>query len=44
MIQKYLVKLFTLDDEQKWLADFDGDGRVSIKDATKIQYKLAGML
>ncbi|MEE3428078.1 MAG: alpha-amylase family glycosyl hydrolase [Ruminococcus sp.] len=43
LIQKDLVKLVTLDNEQRWLADFDGDNRVSIKDATKIQYKIAGI-
>lgn len=39
-IQKYLVLLTNLDSEQIWLADFDNDGRVSIKDSTKIQYSL----
>ncbi len=43
LIQKDLVNLIAFDTEQKWLADFDADGRESIKDATKIQYKLAGI-
>lgn len=40
IIQKYLVFLTTLDAEQIYLADFDKNGRVSIKDATAIQYSL----
>lgn len=43
LIQKDLVDLIKFDAEQKWLADFDSDGRESIKDATKIQYQIAGM-
>ncbi|MCH5304236.1 MAG: starch-binding protein [Ruminococcus sp.] len=41
LIQKYLVDLIAFDNEQKALADYDGDGRQSIKDATKIQYAIA---
>ncbi len=39
-IQKYLVLLTTLDSEQISLADFNKSGRVTIKDATDIQYSL----
>lgn len=38
LIQKYLAKLIPFDDEQLSLAEFDGDGRLCIKDATAIQY------
>lgn len=43
LIQKYLVLLATLDDEQQKLADVNGDQSVSIKDATRIQYIVAGI-
>ncbi|MGN1139354.1 MAG: starch-binding protein, partial [Ruminococcus sp.] len=39
-IQKYLVLLETFDREQISLADFNKSGRVTIKDATDIQYSL----
>ncbi len=42
-IQKYLASLIQLDSEQLSLADFNGDTRLSIKDATAIQYSLLGM-
>ena len=41
-IQKYLVKLIPFDSEQKALADYNGDGKVTIKDATAIQYAIVG--
>ncbi len=43
VIQKALVGLLVLDEEQEKLADLDGDGRTSIKDATRIQYIVAGL-
>lgn len=43
LIQKYLVQLETLDDEQLKLADTNSDNSVSIKDATRIQYIIAGI-
>ncbi len=43
MIQKYLVLLVNLDDEQLKLADVNDDKSVSIKDATRIQYIVAGI-
>ena len=42
-IQKYLASLVTLTDKQLALADVDGDGYVSIQDATKIQRISAGL-
>lgn len=41
LIQKALVELIIFDDEQTLLGDYDKDGRLSIKDATKIQYTIA---
>ncbi len=41
-IQKYLVLLETFDREQIGLADFNKSGRVTIKDATDIQYSILG--
>ena len=41
MVQRYLVKLGTLTEEQKVFADFSGDGRISIEDVTTIQRYLS---
>lgn len=43
MIQRFLVKSVTLNDNQQKLADVSGDGIVSIKDGTLIQKKIAKM-
>ena len=42
-IQKALIKLGTLDKNQKILADYNKSNTINIKDATAIQYKLAGI-
>jgi alpha-amylase len=42
-IQRYLVLLDTLDNEQIALADFNSSGTVNIKDATAIRYYLVGL-
>ena len=41
-IQKFGVELIDFTDEQKFIADVDGDGRVSVLDVTCIQKYLAG--
>ena len=43
-IQRYLVGLYDLDDEQLLAADTDGDGYVSITDVTVIQRYLVGLV
>lgn len=43
-IQRYLVGLFELDDEQVLAADTDGDGYLSITDVTMIQRYLVGLV
>ena len=40
VIQMRLAMLITIDKEQQHLADFNRDDRVSIQDATAIQYYL----
>ncbi len=44
LIQKYLAKLETLDEEQIALADFNNDAKVNVKDATAIQKKIANLI
>ncbi|MBQ7385204.1 MAG: hypothetical protein IJW04_01720 [Ruminococcus sp.] len=44
LIQKYIAKIASLDDEQILLADYKPDGKVNIKDATLIQKKIANLL
>lgn len=44
IIQKYLAKMVTLDEEAISLSDFDQNGKVNVKDATAIQKKLAGII
>lgn len=44
MIQKYLAKIVSLDENVIILADFTNDGKVNIKDATTIQKKIAGLI
>ena len=41
---KYLVELESLDDNQKLVADTNGDGVISITDATQVQKYLAQMI
>lgn len=43
LIQKSLIQLATLDDDQSALADFNKSDTVNIKDATAIQYMLVGL-
>lgn len=43
LIQKVLIDLATIGDDQMKLADFNNSGTINIKDATAIQYKLAGI-
>lgn len=43
LIQKSLIDMVSLDEEQLILADFDLDGGISIKDVTKIQKVLVGL-
>ena len=43
IVQKYLVKIFDLTDEQKSLADFNGELTVSVSDVTAIQKWIAGI-
>lgn len=40
-IQKSLAEIILFDDEQTALADVDGDGEVSISDATAVQFMIA---
>ena len=44
LIQKYLAKLLSLDDDQILLADVNRDNKVNIKDATYIQKKIAHLI
>lgn len=44
LIQKYLVEIETLTEEQSKRADANADGRVDIKDATYIQLYCAGIV
>lgn len=37
LLQKYVVGIATLTDDQKLLADCNGDGKIDVKDATYIQ-------
>ena len=41
LIQRSLANMVTLDDEQRYLADFDLNGKVNILDVTEIQLVLA---
>lgn len=43
-IQKFLVGMTELTDAEKLFYDFDGDGRLSIQDASKIQRALTGKI
>ena len=43
LIQKHLLKKTNLSLRQINLADYNGDGKVNINDATEIQRKLAGL-
>ena len=43
-IQKYLVNMVELDDEQKKLSDTDNDNIVSVMDATKIQKYIVNLV
>ena len=43
-IQKYLVNMVELDDEQKKLSDTDNDNKVSVMDATKIQKYIVNLV
>lgn len=40
LIQKYVANMVTFTDAQKLVADVNGDGRISIEDATALQYLL----
>ena len=42
MIQKYLVQIVTLNDEQLLAADFNKDGEISVSDATDLQKYIVG--
>ena len=44
LIQKFIAKIASLDDEQILLADYKPDGKVNIKDATLIQKKIANLI
>ena len=44
LIQKYLADICELTPLQKLVADTDGDGKITIKDATLIQKDIAGMV
>ena len=37
LVQKYILNLETLTEQQKRLADVNGDGKISIIDVTEIQ-------
>ena len=37
LLQKYVVGIATLTDDQKLLADCNGDGAIDVRDATYIQ-------
>ena len=43
LVQKYIAHLEDLTDQQKRLADVDGDGEITILDATEIQKMLANV-
>ena len=44
MIQKYLAGIIDFDDMQKSAADTNGDGKINIFDATRIQKYVAGVI
>lgn len=43
LVQKYIVKLEQLDNIQLCNADCDGDGDITVADATKIQKIVVGI-
>lgn len=44
MVQKYLARLITLDEEELLLAEVDGAEGVNIKDATHLQKWIVGLV